>query len=53
MSFTSDVKDELSRVEPECKNCDKAMLSALVRSHGTLNFIGSGKYTLNFATDNA
>lgn len=53
MSFSTDVKDELSRVETECKTCDKAMLAALVKSHGTLNLIGSGKFNVNFATDNA
>lgn len=53
MSFTTDVKDELSRVEPECTTCAKAMLSALVRSHGTLNIVGSGKFNVSFATDNA
>lgn len=53
MSFTTDVKDELSRVEPECRTCAKAMLSVLVKSHGTLNIIGSGKYNVSFATDNA
>lgn len=53
MSFTTDVKDELSRVEPECKTCSKAMLSALVKSHGTLNILGKGKITVKFATDNA
>lgn len=53
MSFTTDVKDELSRVEPECRTCAKAMLSALVRSHGTLNIVGSGKFNVSFATDNA
>lgn len=53
MSFTTDVKDELSRVEPECKTCSKAMLSALVKSHGTLNILGKGNFTVKFATDNA
>ncbi len=53
MSFTTDVKDELSRVEPECKTCSKAMLAALVKSHGTLNIVGGGNYSVKFATDNA
>lgn len=53
MSFTTDVKDELSRVESQCSTCSKAMLSALVKSHGTLNIIGKGNYTVNFTTDNA
>ncbi|MCQ2383084.1 MAG: hypothetical protein MJ060_04665 [Clostridia bacterium] len=29
------------------------MLSALVRSHGTLNLAGAGKFSVKFATDNA
>lgn len=53
MSFTTDVKEELSRVEPACDQCQTAMLSALVKSHGTLNLIGNGKYTVRFTTDNA
>lgn len=53
MSFSTDIKDELSRVEPECKTCAKAMLSALVKSQGTLKFVGSGKYSVEFVTDNA
>lgn len=53
MSFTTDVKDELSRVEPQCKTCAKAMLSALVKSLGTLKFSGSGNYSLEFSTENA
>lgn len=53
MSFSNDVKDELSRVEPECKTCAKAMLAALVKSQGILKLTGSGKYTVEFVTDNA
>ena len=53
MSFSNDVKDELSRVELACPNCAKAMLAALVKSHGTLNIAGGGNFSVNFATDNA
>ena len=31
MSFTSDVRDELAHIQPECSHCDKATLAALVR----------------------
>ncbi len=36
MSFTAQVKEELARVFPMCKNCEKAELAALVRIVGTL-----------------
>ena len=50
MSFTAEVKDELSRVEPSCPGCDKAELAALVRIEGTLT-ISSGKPRLEIATE--
>ncbi len=53
MSFTSDVKDELARVEPTCRHCEKATLAALVRIEGTLFFSGNGKYRVEIATDSA
>ncbi len=51
MSFTADVKDELTRVAPGCSHCDKATLAALVRIEGTLLFSGPGKYRLELATE--
>lgn len=51
MSFTSDVKDELSRVEPECSHCNRAVLAAIVRIEGTLLLAGHGRYRLEVATD--
>lgn len=51
MSFTAEVKDELSRVEGECPECDYAELSALVRICGTLSFRGSGRYAIRIATE--
>ena len=53
MSFTSDVKDELSHVEPKCKNCTKATLTALFKSLATLTFTGSYKFRIDITTDNA
>lgn len=53
MSFTSDVKDELARVEPTCRHCEKATLAALVRIEGTLFVSGPGKYRVEIATDSA
>lgn len=53
MSFTSDVKDELARVEPTCRHCDKATLSALVRAEGTLFVSGPGRCRVEIVTDSA
>lgn len=53
MSFTSDVRDELAHVEPECSHCEKATLAALVRIEGTLFLSGPGKYRVEIATDSA
>lgn len=51
MSFASDVKEELSRVEPICSHCNRAVLAALVRIEGTLFLSGPGRYRLELATD--
>lgn len=51
MSFTSDVKDELTRVEPMCSRCDKATLAAITRIEGTLLLSGAGRYKLEVATE--
>lgn len=50
MSFTSEVKDELSRIEPTCSQCDRAELSALIRIEGTLTISGEGP-RLELATE--
>ena len=52
MSFTSEVKDELSRIEPACPRCDHAELSALIRIEGTLSISGEGP-RLELATETA
>ena len=51
MSFTAEVKDELSRVEGTCPRCGYAELSALMRICGTLSFSGSGRYSIRVATE--
>ncbi len=51
MSFTAQVKDELSRVEGECSNCKFAQLSAIVRVCGTLSFRGPGRYAVQVSTE--
>lgn len=51
MSFTTEVKEELSRVEPVCSHCISATLAALIRIEGTLLLSGMGQYRLEIATD--
>lgn len=51
MSFTAEVKDELSRVKPGCGLCEKAELAALIRVEGTLFISGTGIYRLEIATE--
>ena len=50
MSFTAQVKDELSRIEPP-RMAELAQLSALVRVCGTMSFHGSGRYSIRIATE--
>lgn len=51
MSFTAEVKEELTRVEPSCSHCDRATLAALVRVEGTLFLSGPQSYRVEIATD--
>lgn len=51
MSFTAEVKDELSRVDGPDSACALAELSALIRVCGTLSFHGAGRYSLRVATE--
>ena len=51
MSFTAEVKDELSRVEPAAGVAELAQLSALIRVCGTMSFRGSGRYSIRIATE--
>ncbi|PKQ20667.1 MAG: DNA-binding protein WhiA [Actinobacteria bacterium HGW-Actinobacteria-6] len=53
MSFTAEVKDELSRVESKRRCCPRAELSALVRVEGTLHFTGNERFRLEIATETA
>jgi DNA-binding protein WhiA len=53
MSFTAEVKDELSRIEPKRPCCLKAELAALVRIEGTLHITGPRRYRLEVATETA
>lgn len=51
MSFNTDVKEELARVESMCSHCDRALLAALIRIEGTLFISGQGRYRLEIVTD--
>lgn len=51
MSFSAEVRDELSRQEPACEYCDLATLAALARVCGALSLAGSGRYRLQIATE--
>ncbi|MCL4078875.1 DNA-binding protein WhiA [Coriobacteriia bacterium Es71-Z0120] len=53
MSFTAEVKEELSRVEGRRACCARAELSALVRVEGTLHLGGTGRLRLEIATETA
>lgn len=50
MSFTAEVRDELSRRAPTCEYCDLASLAAVVRVSGTLSLTGQGR-RLTVATE--
>lgn len=51
MSFTAEVKDELSRVKGMCSRCDVAELSAIIRVCGALTFRGNGAYAIRITTE--
>lgn len=53
MSFTAEVKDELSRVECSRECCSKAELASLIRIEGTLHISGPDRYRLEVATETA
>jgi len=53
MSFTAEVKEELSRIEPKRPCCLKAELAALIRVEGTLHLSGRESLRLEIATETA
>ena len=53
MSFTAEVRDELSRLEQTRECCNKAELSALLRLDGTVTRSGAEQYRLEVSTENA
>lgn len=52
MSFSTDVKNELARLEPKDANCDKAELLALLRMSGAIVLRGMN-IGIHFSTENA
>ncbi len=53
MSFTAEVKEELSRIEPKRQCCLRAELSALMRIEGTLHLTGREHFRVEVATETA
>ncbi len=53
MSFTAEVKEELSRIELKRQCCQRAELAALARIEGTLHITGRERYRLEIATETA
>ena len=53
MSFTAEVKEELSRVMPQRQCCPKAELAALIRVEGSLHIAGAERMRLEMATETA
>ncbi|GAB4275602.1 MAG: DNA-binding protein WhiA [Coriobacteriia bacterium] len=53
MSFTAEVKEELSRVAPRRRCCPAAELGALVRVEGTIHVAGPERFRLELATETA
>jgi len=53
VSFTAEVKEELSRVMPAKACCPRAELSALMRVEGTIHISGGERYRLEMATETA
>lgn len=53
MSFSSDTKNELSRIQIDDDCCLLAELAALVRMNGTIQIKGLDKFKIKFNTENA
>lgn len=51
MSFTVEVKEELSVIEPVCSHCERALLAALVRIEGSVLLSGKGSMGLEVVTE--
>ena len=52
MSFASETKNELARIEPEKKCCMLAEISGFLRVAGSVGLMGFGKFKIIITTDN-
>lgn len=52
MSFASETKNELARIEPEKKCCMLAEISGFLRVAGSIGLAGFGKFKIIITTDN-
>ena len=53
MSFASETKNELARIEPEKKCCMLAEISGFLRVAGSIGLAGLGKFRIKITTENA
>ncbi|MBR6472935.1 MAG: DNA-binding protein WhiA [Firmicutes bacterium] len=53
MSFASETKNELARIEPEKKCCMLAEIAAYIRTAGSIGLVGGGRHSITLTTDNA
>ena len=52
MSFSTETKNELSRIEERNENCRLAELAGFFRAAGSVGLAGSGRFKIVIATDN-
>ena len=53
MSFSSNVKNEMSKIKTAENCCQKAELSALIKMTGTIQITGSNQIGIKLTTENA
>ena len=52
MSFASETKNELARIEPEKKCCMLAEISGFLRVAGSIGLVGFGRFKIIITTEN-
>lgn len=53
MSFSSEVKNEISRTEPAKKCCQLAEIAGFIRVCGAIKLVGLGKMSITISTENS
>ncbi|MDI6817156.1 MAG: DNA-binding protein WhiA [Actinomycetota bacterium] len=53
MAFSTQVKNELAKLQPKRACCMRAEVSAIIHMDGTLHLLGDGRLALDIATENA